>query len=118
VLPLAALVWAAAAKDPGFTPQSLLELLKRRGRYRPADFERLQLTRPFDLVEAKTTWLAALADAETFVRARPSEELGCLYYSAARQRFVMPAPDEDVAAASLAVHFGAPGGVIPRIAGV
>ncbi|OGU02199.1 MAG: hypothetical protein A2W29_00260 [Gemmatimonadetes bacterium RBG_16_66_8] len=37
VLPLGALCWAAVGKDPGFTPLSLLELLKRRGRYRPED---------------------------------------------------------------------------------
>lgn len=117
VLPLAALVWAAAGKDPGFTPGSLLELLKRRGRYRPADFARLQLTRPFDLVEAKHTWLAALADSERFVRARPSEEVGCLYYSGALRQFVMPPLDAAVAAVPLAVHFGSSGGVVPRVAG-
>ncbi|HET9300046.1 MAG TPA: hypothetical protein VFO11_08875, partial [Candidatus Polarisedimenticolaceae bacterium] len=32
VLPLGALCWAACGKDPGFTPLSLLELLRRRGR--------------------------------------------------------------------------------------
>ena len=31
VLRLSALCWAAAGKDPGLTPLSLLELLKRRG---------------------------------------------------------------------------------------
>jgi len=69
VLPLAALCWAAVGKDPGFTPLSLLELLKRRGRYRPEDFARLNLTEPFDLVAAKQTRLAALAEAEAFARA-------------------------------------------------
>jgi len=33
VLPLGALCWAAVGKDPGFSPRSLLELLKRRGKY-------------------------------------------------------------------------------------
>ena len=36
VLSLAGLCWAAVGKDPGFTPLSLLELLKRRGRHRGA----------------------------------------------------------------------------------
>lgn len=35
ILPLGVLCWAAAGKDPGLTPTSLLELLKRRGRYQP-----------------------------------------------------------------------------------
>lgn len=117
ILPLGAVVWAAVGKDPGFTPLSLLELLKRRGRYRPEDFARLELTEPFDLVRAKTTWLAALADAETFVRGRPADELGCLYYSVKRPGFVMPPPDVDAATAGLAVHYGSPGGVVPRVSG-
>ena len=115
VLPLGALVWAAAGKDPGFTPLSLLELLKRRGRYRPADFDRLQLTEPFDLTNAKTVWLSALASAEAFARGRPTEEVGCLYYSGERQAFEMPEPDVPAAATGLVVHFGSPGGIVPRI---
>ncbi len=115
VLPLGALVWAGVGKDPGFTPLSLLELLKRRGRYRPADFDRLQLAEPFDLTTAKTIWLGALADAEAFARGRPAEEVGCLYYSAARQGFEMPGPDTAAAAAGLVVHFGSPGGIVPRV---
>lgn len=68
VLPLGGLVWAAVGKDPGFSPLSLLELLKRRGRYQPEEVGRLDLVAPFDLVEAKQTWLAALDDADAFVR--------------------------------------------------
>ncbi|MEX1051573.1 MAG: nucleotidyl transferase AbiEii/AbiGii toxin family protein, partial [Gemmatimonadales bacterium] len=84
ILSLGPLVWAAVGKDPGFTPLSLLELLKRRGRYRPTDFERLHLAEPFDLAGAKHTWLDALERAERFVRERPAEESGCLYYSTAK----------------------------------
>ena len=29
VLPLGGLIWAAVGKDPGFTPVSLLEIVKR-----------------------------------------------------------------------------------------
>lgn len=59
VLPLAGLCWAAVGKDPGLSPLSLLELLKRRGRYRPEDFDRLHLVQPFDLPGAKAEWRAA-----------------------------------------------------------
>ncbi len=115
VLPLAALGWAAAGKDPGFTPLSLLELLKRRGRYHAEDFSRLQLAAPFDLASAKATWLAALADAEAFARARPPEESGCLYYSTRHGRFVVPDGATRLADQKIVLHFGAPGGVIPRL---
>lgn len=113
VLPLGAVCWAAVGKDPGFTPVSLLELLKRRGRYRPEDFARLDLAVAFDVVAAKTQWLAALAEAEAFVRGQPASDVGCLYWSRGEARFVMPsasAPDADVVP-----HFGRPGGVLPHI---
>ena len=116
VLPLAGLVWAAVGKDPGFTPLSLLELLGRRGRYRPEDFARLRLAEPFDLVAAKGTWLGALADAESFARARPPEEIGCLYYQATSRSFGVPAPGVPLRDQGFALHFGAPHGVVPRIA--
>ncbi len=117
VLPLAALCWAGPGKDPGFTPLSLLELLKRRGKYRPEDFTRLQLVEPFDLTRAKGIWLDALAAAEAFARIRPAHELGCLYYSTRTGQFVLPPPGEAFAASDAAVHFGMPGGVLPRVAG-
>ncbi len=96
-------------KGPGFTPLSLLELLKRRGKYHPEDFARLQLAAPFDLVQVKETWLGALGEAETFGRQRPPEELGCLYYSRRDDRFVVPRPDIALADQSVSLHFGTPG---------
>jgi len=116
VLALAALSWAAVGKDPGFTPLSLLELLKRRGRYRPEEFDRLDLAEPFDLPDAKRTWLEALARADTFARERPAEEIGCLYYSTRDGRFVVPPSESDLEARGIGLHFGAPGGVVPRMA--
>jgi hypothetical protein len=118
ILPLGALCWAAVGKDPGFTPLSLLELLKRRGRHTPAELARLHLAEPVDLVATKGVWLAALVEAEEFVRARPEAELGCLYYSAATKGFVMPPPDAEPAAQGLSLHFGSPGGVLPQVGDV
>lgn len=111
-LPLGAMCWAAAGKDPGFTPFALLEILRRRGKYHPEDFTRLRLTTPVDLPTLKARWLAALSAAEAFVRSRPPAEVGCLYYSRALGRFVAPGtPGTDDAVP----HFGRPGGVLPRI---
>lgn len=116
VLPLAGLTWAAVGKDPGFTPLSLLELLRRRGRYRPEDFARLRLAEPFDLIDAKRTWIGALDEAERFVRERPPEESGCLFYSVPEKHFVLPHADTTLAAQRIELHFGTPGGVLPRMA--
>jgi hypothetical protein len=114
ILPLAALNWAAVAKDPGFTPLSLLELLRRRGRHRPEEMARLHLAAPFDPVASKQVWLAALDEADAFARSRPAEEVGCLYWSPARGRFAMPEPGSGLAAQGLVPHYGRPGGVLPR----
>jgi hypothetical protein len=116
VLPLAGLSWATVGKDPGLTPLSLLELLKRHGRYRPEDFDRLRLAQPFDLPGAKQIWLEGLERAEAFARDRPPDEVGCLYYSMREKRFVVPTIEPTLEDQEIALHFGGPGGVLPRIA--
>jgi hypothetical protein len=109
LLPLGALCWAAAGKDAGFTPAMLLDLLRRRGRYRPEDFARLHLTETVDLPKLKLRWLAALDGAEQFFVTRDPAEIGCLYYSRSLGRFVEPRlADEDVVP-----HYGCPGGALP-----
>jgi hypothetical protein len=112
VLTLGALVWAAPGKDPGFSPLSLLELLRRRGRVRPEDLARLHLADPVDLKELKAEWLAALDGADAFVRTRPPEEAGCLYYATTQGRFVDP---DTPGVGPVVPHYGAPGGILPRI---
>jgi hypothetical protein len=114
ILPLGAQCWAAAGKDPGFTPLSLLSLLQRRGRYRQEDFNRLLLREPVDLVALKLTWQRALEQTEAFIRSRPPEEIGCLYYSRSQQKFVGAFDSGDVGKDVL-LHYGRPGGVLPRI---
>jgi hypothetical protein len=118
ILALGALCWAAAGKDPGFTPHSLVDLLKRRGRPRQEELDRLHLVEPLDVVSAKERWLAALGEAESFIERRPAAELGCLYYSAARDAFVVPESGEELAEQGITVHFGSPGGVLPLPSGV
>jgi hypothetical protein len=113
ILPLPGLCWAACSKDPGFTPHSLLELLRRRGKYQPEDFLRLRLNRKMNLPDLKTKWLGMLEDTDIFIRKRPPNEVGCLYYSTSRERFVMPTadlPEKDIVP-----HYGSLGGVLPKI---
>lgn len=112
ILSLGALCWAAAGKDPGFTPLSLLDLLQRRGRYHDADFQRLKLNHQMiDLRQLKTEWLGMLDDAAVFINARPGNELGCLYYSHTQSCFITPESGD----VDFKLHFGKPGGILPRI---
>lgn len=110
VLVLGALCWAACGKDPGFTPLSLLALLRRRGKVREEDLARLDLVAPIALPDLKRQWLEALDSVEPFVESRPSDEIGCLYYSRSQQAFVDPREASDAVP-----HFGRPGGVLPRV---
>jgi len=114
ILSLGGLCWAAAGKDPGFTPLSLLELLRRRGHLRLEDLERLRLAVPVDLAASKRDWIAALNQADAFVRSRPPVELCCLYYSLDEERFVTPQSETTLAEQGVAPHFGSHGGVLPR----
>ncbi len=110
LLGLGPLCWAACGKDPGFTPLSLLELLRRRGRVRSEDLERLDLAVPIELPALKQEWLKALDSVEPFAESRPAEEIGCLYYSASRRRFCDPGE-----AADAVPHFGRPAGILPIV---
>jgi hypothetical protein len=112
VLPLGPLIWAAVGKDPGFTPLSLLELLRRRGKIRPEDLSRLHTVKNLDAAKLKSEWVEAMAQAETFVRARPPAEVGCLYYSKSLKKFVDP---EGPPAGDATPHWGHPGGVLPAL---
>jgi hypothetical protein len=114
VLPLGALVWAATGKDPGYSPLSLLEMLRRRGRVRPEELLRLEMVEALDVQRLKAAWNAALTAAEEFAKRHPPDEAGCLYYSMSEQRFVAP---ERPLPAGVVPHFGRPGGVLPRMLG-
>ena len=78
-LSLGALAWAACGKDPGFTPEFLLEHAARHAAYTQRDLDRLSLREPLDLGILKQRRLAALARARTLVAALPPDEVGCLY---------------------------------------
>ena len=108
VLPLGALAWAAAGKDPGLNPAMLLDLLARKGRIQQREFDRLDLARPLNAGEAVQQFRRALESGRAWVSTRPPDEAGCLYRRPDSARFFAPEPEE-----SCVPHRGAPGGVIP-----
>lgn len=112
VLRLGALCWAASGKDPGLNPRSILELLRRRGKFQQDDFDRLQLVNKVNIVELRTKWMGLLDQADSFVASRPVEELGCLYYSMKEKRFYEPEPQAK-RGRDYEPHFGRPGGILP-----
>lgn len=78
-LSLGALAWAACGKDPGFTPELLLDHAGRHTAFTQSDLDRLHLRVPLDFKSMKQSWFAALDDAQKVIASFPPEELGCLY---------------------------------------
>ena len=112
-LPLGALAWAACGKDPGYTPEFLLEHAARHVAYTQDDLDRLALREPLDLRELKKRWLAALDRARTLVAVLPPDEVGCLYVGPHRNP-VAPNPASD-GFRSLIRHWGRVRGAWPSI---
>lgn len=91
ILPLGAVVWAAVAKSLGFTPESLINEIRRLGRYTEADFRRLRSDPPVDPAATMKRVRQVLEEAEAFVKRMPTEKLGLLFLRAGN--VVQPDPD-------------------------
>ncbi len=110
-LSLGAICWAACAKDPGFTPEFLLQEMSRNANFRPEEFEVLSLARAFDPVAAKEAWLHAAREARALFDWLPAEEAGRLYLDEGRP--VTPRDPQHLA--SLARHGGTVRGAWPTL---
>jgi hypothetical protein len=78
-VPIGAVVWAAVAKDPGFSPESLIAEIRRNARYLQDDYADLTLIEPVDAGAVARRLRAALESAEAFVRAMPVGKEGLLF---------------------------------------
>lgn len=113
VLPLGALIWAAAGKDPGLNPQMLLDLLKRKGHITAEELARLDLSAAIDIPSMRAIWRQALGEAQEWIDQRPPAESGCLYTDPKTGGLFAPDADEPAT-----ILRGKPGGVLPSIQGV
>jgi hypothetical protein len=112
-LHLGALVWAAGGKDPGLTPEWMLNWMRRTSRYTAGEIAQARLSVPPDLRAMKETLLKAAEEAEALLAKLPADELGCLYLDAHGQP-VCPDPNAPEFA-KLTRHFGSVKGAVARI---
>ena len=112
-LHLGALIWAASGKDPGLTPELMLDWMKRQAFYTSEQVKEVQVSQPLDLVQMRRTWLRMSAEVEALLAKLPPEEKGCLYLNAAGQ----PVRPDPVAPEfqKLTRHYGSVKGAWPRI---
>lgn len=63
LFPLPAICWAACGKDPGFSPLSLLDMMRRFARVSPTEVDKIRARR-LDAREMKTEWIRISDEAE------------------------------------------------------
>ncbi|MCL2714083.1 MAG: hypothetical protein FWD68_05705 [Alphaproteobacteria bacterium] len=80
---IAALAWAAPAKDPGFTPQLVLDEMTRHAKFTVAEYRRVETTEAIDPVALKKEFLDAVHSAREIFRQLPLESAGCVFIDAA-----------------------------------
>jgi hypothetical protein len=91
-LSLGAMAWAACGKDPGFTPDFLLDHAGRHVSYTQQDVDRLELREHLDISELKSKWIGAVEEARLLIEKLPAEDAGCLFLDR-NGNPVTPAPD-------------------------
>jgi len=79
ILPLGAVIWAAVEKALGFTPEGLINEIRRQAQYRAADFQRVASDPPIDPAATMQRLRQVLAEAEDFVRQMPTDKIGLLF---------------------------------------
>jgi len=114
-LHLGALAWAAVGKDPGFTPESLIDWMRRNAVFRPDDLLAVPTVQPVDLKRLKSDWMEASQAALDFIHAMPPHEPGCFFLNSAHQP-VCPDPSSPEFP-QLVRHYGSVKGAWPRIVG-
>lgn len=112
-LHLGALVWAASGKDPGLTPEFILDWALRGNRFFPEDLADVRLGKPIDLVATKQAWFAAVQEARELVARLPAAELGCFYLDATGKPVCPDPASPDFS--KLTRHYGSVKGAWPRI---
>jgi len=103
-------VWGAAAKDEGYTPNMIMQELRRNCRINPTTLGEVTLVKPEEAVNLKAHWLERFAAAEKLIASIPAEPIRCLYLDRSGQ----PARG-DVFDASWVPHYGSVKGAWPKI---
>lgn len=91
ILPLGAVVWAAVGKSIGFTPEGLINEVRRLAHYTEADFRRVASEPPVNPAATMTRLRQTLGEAEAFVLRMPTDKVGLLFLQGGK--VVQPDPD-------------------------
>ncbi len=90
ILPMGAAAWASAGKALGFTPEGIINEIRRTARYTAEDFRRIASDPPVDPSATMLRLREVLAEAESFVTQMPTDKVGLLFLQ--DDRVVQPDP--------------------------
>jgi hypothetical protein len=79
ILPMGAAVWASAGKALGFTPEGIINEIRRTARYRAEDFLMVASDPPVDPAATMRRLREILEEAEAFVLRMPTDKVGLLF---------------------------------------
>ena len=79
IISLAAIVSAACGKDPGFTPDLMLEMIQRHMTFTPDQLAAESLTKPVDPVKLKKELLTLIERTRKTLNSVPANAMGCLF---------------------------------------
>jgi hypothetical protein len=112
------LVWAACGKDPGFTPQGLLDHARRSSRYSAEEVAMLAFEGPApDAAALSSQWRRALEAAEAVLGILPADRVGEVVISPGGELFRGSAADveREIGLARVRFHAGRLGGALPTV---
>ena len=112
ILSLTAICWAACGKDPGFTPELIIDCMKRNSIIRAEELQAESLVQSISAPELKQKWIGLLEDCKNGIGHLPVKDLGCLYLDS--KRLLLKNPNKNNIVGKLR-HFGSVGGAWPRI---
>jgi hypothetical protein len=79
ILPLGAAIWASVGKAPGFTPEGIINEIRRVARYRTEEFDLVICDPPIDPRATMLRLWRLLEEAEAFVLQMPTDKAELLF---------------------------------------
>jgi len=118
VQPLGYLIWAACGKDPGWSPESILNEARRSARYSQAEIEELSYEgRPPNAANLAAEWRRGLDEAISIHAMLPCDTVGCCILETSGALFRGPLSElqEQISSKGLVFHRGTIRGAWPVI---
>jgi hypothetical protein len=112
IISFPAMISAACGKDPGFTPDLMLDMIQRHMTFTPDELSAESLTKNIDPVALKQDLLGLIEKAKTTLKKIPAKYIGCLYLDKKGQ---VIKDLSTVSGSRLTAHYGSIRGSWPRL---